>query len=142
MKTLYNNEKPPTEKLSEKERTICYLYYDSEIMILSVVLNYHFLIERLQRENNERRYTCKFSLRVCGVERVRTEIVPLSIVSPNGMNAMELHYDDQAGLGFVAGQSCAHRFRIPTAFPSESRTRAGDVSTFKESSLVSLVRGS
>jgi len=53
MKTLIMKT---TNRKVIRKGTTYYLYCDSEIMILSIVLNYHFLIERLQRENNERRY--------------------------------------------------------------------------------------
>lgn len=133
----FNNEKPVTEKLSGKRRTICYLLW------LRFFLSHwttHFLIERSKGGKDDTR---KFSLRVCGAERVEPEIVPLSIAFPNGMNATETSLRQSGGFGIRRGSIVRTASRMPAAFPRESRIRAGDASTFKENSPVSLVqRGS
>lgn len=66
------------------------------------------------------------------------EIVPLSIVIPNGTNASKFRYDNQAMFKIRRGSiGCC----VPLSdwrFPSGKRARVCNASTFKESSPISL----
>lgn len=110
-----NNGKSVTEKLSEKERTTCYLYCEPEITFLSAALNYYVLIERLERKMKED--TRKFSHRVRDTGRVElTEIVPLSIVSPEWNEMLRNVVTTIRQVRDSSWVNCAHRFRMPATF--------------------------